>query len=118
MKKILVLLAVVSLLAPISVKAQSTLSLQEKCAEGAEKFFEHYKKETGAINLSYTCHYNKFFDTCYILIEEPVPSDLSTLHHYRTRQIWDIFENRLVITIHYENESNENLIMLYMESEK
>jgi len=39
MKTILVLLALVSLLVPVSVKAQSTLAFQEKCAERGKKFF-------------------------------------------------------------------------------
>ena len=71
MKKILVLLAVVSLLIPISVKAQSTLALQEKCVEGAKKFFFEFKdqyRSDSDLRPDYTCHYNKKLDRCFVHI--------------------------------------------------
>jgi hypothetical protein len=51
--------------------AQSTLALQEKCAEGAKKFFSEFKGRYGSdpdFYLSYTCHYNKKSDRCFIHI--------------------------------------------------
>jgi hypothetical protein len=71
MKKILVLLTV-GLLVPISASAQSTLALQEKCAESAKEQF--IKERSGlrrdeAMNWSYTSHYNKKLDKCFILWE-------------------------------------------------
>ena len=63
-----------------SVSAQSTLALQEMCAEGAKKFFlEHIQfyggkqgsfsneKEMGSN--SFTSHYNKRLDKCFIRIQ-------------------------------------------------
>jgi rubredoxin len=71
MKKLWVLLAVVSLLIPISVNAQSTLALQEKCAEGAKKFFSDFKDQYRSDSNLWpegTCHYNKKLDRCFIQI--------------------------------------------------
>ena len=63
MKKILALLAGLSLLVPISVNAQSTLALQEKCAEGAKKLDKEIS--WGDFIHSYECHYNKKLDKCF-----------------------------------------------------
>ena len=83
MKKILVLLTVISLLVPISAKAQSTLALQEKCAEVAKKFVSD-------ITVQFACeyHYNKKLDKCFVKIvyfgKEP------------TVTLTNVFENKLV----------------------
>ena len=66
MKIILVFLAVVGLLIPIPVKAQSTLALQEKCAEGAREWLKDHP--SGAIH-SHSSHYNKKLSTCFIRID-------------------------------------------------
>lgn len=66
MKKIvLVLLAVLSFLSPISVRAQSTLTLQEKCSEGALTYVNRI-----GIEVKFTCayHYNKKLDKCFVKI--------------------------------------------------
>jgi hypothetical protein len=47
------------------VNAQSTLTLQEKCAEGAKKFIENHSSE-GVVD--YINHYNKKLDKCFIRI--------------------------------------------------
>jgi hypothetical protein len=68
MKTILVLMVVVSLLGPISVNAQSTLALQEKCAEGAKKFYtESGRNEIGQQSFN-GHHYNKKLDRCFVEI--------------------------------------------------
>jgi hypothetical protein len=83
MKAILVLKVVVSLFIPISAKAQSNLALQEKCAEGAKKYFfaqinsyggswGSFKDFGGSEGLGmnhFTSHYNKKLDKCFIRIE-------------------------------------------------
>ena len=51
--------------------AQSTLALQEKCAEGAKKFFFEFKgqyRSDSDLYLDYTSHYNKNLDRCLIYI--------------------------------------------------
>jgi len=98
MKKILVLLAVVSLLIPISVKAQSTLALQEKCANAAkEMFYKGYestitKDETlGSCINSYENHYNKKLDKCFILDHSNcIKKDESSFF----TSLWDVFEQK------------------------
>ena len=68
MKKLLALLAVVSLVIPISVNAQSTLALQEKCAEGAKKFYtESLRNEVGQQSFN-GHHYNRKLDRCFVEI--------------------------------------------------
>ena len=60
--------------------AQSTLALQEKCAEGAKKFFLQrinlyggawgsFSDEKALGSNSFTSHYNKKLDRCFIRIE-------------------------------------------------
>jgi len=51
--------------------SQSTLTLQEKCAEGAKRFFFEYKDQyrNGSDYFpDYTSHYNKNLDKCFIHI--------------------------------------------------
>jgi hypothetical protein len=104
MKKILLLLTVVSLLVPISVNCQSTLALQEKCVEGAKKLV----LETGGCDqvksyddylhsCEYRCHYNKKLDKCFLLWDfcnlyhkgSKIPE---ALRHTRHIDVVDVFE--------------------------
>ena len=55
--------------------AQNTLALQEKCTEGAKKFFYDRgfkfvveKGDNGTQFNNYQCHYTKKLDKCFILI--------------------------------------------------
>jgi hypothetical protein len=63
-----------------SVNAQSTLALQEKCAEGAKKFFldrvnlyggswGNFSDEKASGSNSFASHYNKKLDKCFIRIQ-------------------------------------------------
>jgi len=63
MKKILLLLAIVSLLIPISVNAEGTLLFQAKCAEGAKQFVYGHSNVA-----NYISHYNKKLDKCFALL--------------------------------------------------
>ncbi len=86
-----------------SVNAQSTLFLQEKCAEGAKKFFldriSGYGGEWGFFDSkgfgkgynSFTSHYNKKLDKCFIRIECHIFSD-KTHEAINTIDIWNVFE--------------------------
>jgi hypothetical protein len=79
MKKLfLALFFTIILVSPAN--AQSTLALQEKCAERAKKFFfEHinlyggkwggFKDEKGSGYNEFISHYNKKLDRCFIRIE-------------------------------------------------
>jgi hypothetical protein len=53
------------------LNAQNTLTLQEKCAEGAKQFFfefnGQYRSDSGLLP-DYTSHYNKKLDSCFIHI--------------------------------------------------
>ena len=76
MKQVLALLAMVTLLIPISANAQSTLALQKQCAEGARKFFLQSGNKFGFWSDekydhmgSFECHYNKKLDKCFILVK-------------------------------------------------
>jgi len=80
MKTILVSLIVAILSIPISSNAQSTLALQEKCAEAGERFFLErinlyggsrgsFSDEKGHGYNDFTTHYSKKFDKCFIRIE-------------------------------------------------
>jgi rubredoxin len=70
MKK-LILALFFTIMMVYSASAQSTLALQEKCAEGAKKFFFEFKGQYRSdSNLwpDYTSHYNKKLDRCFIHI--------------------------------------------------
>jgi len=49
-----------------SVNAQSTLALEEKCAEGARKWFRDHSSE---VIHGYSSHYNKKLDKCLIRVD-------------------------------------------------
>jgi hypothetical protein len=52
-----------------SANAQSTLALQEKCAEGAKNFYNEWPKpKPFDIPLGYYSHYSKKLDKCFISI--------------------------------------------------
>ena len=51
-----------------SVNAQSTLALQEKCANAAKEYYESRSKNPDCRPI-YESHYNKKLDKCFILIE-------------------------------------------------
>jgi len=110
MKTILVLMVVVSLLVPISANAQSTLALQEKCAEGAKKFFFErlnlyggkwgsWGDEKGVQRNSYASHYNKKVEKCFIRIDyfhwTKGDKGQNTGH---TIEVYNVFEGVLVGT--------------------
>jgi hypothetical protein len=70
--------------------AQSTLALQEKCAEGAKKYYHEaiapYFKSEDKVGILY--HYNKKLDRCFIRV-----------FHYGenyNETIYDVYENRLI----------------------
>lgn len=89
-----------------SVNAQSTLALQEKCAEGAKKIVS----ETGGclsvhstkdyiMSCQYIYHYNKKLDKCFIRF------DMTTIwrapkewkgEREETVQIIDVFEHKMI----------------------
>jgi hypothetical protein len=108
MRTILVLTVVTSLLVPISVKAQSTLALQEKCAEGTRKIVS----ETGGclpvhtdkdfvMHCEYRSHYNKKSDKCFVRFDlktiwlDSAPKQLKG-KTYETVQIVDVFEHKMI----------------------
>ncbi len=92
MKKILLLLSIVSLLIPISVNAQDTLLFQAKCAEGAKKFVDQYSNVTKFIN-----HYNKKLDKCFALVIFGISSDKygRTGPDYRWR-LYNVLEGTII----------------------
>jgi hypothetical protein len=64
MKRLLLALFLTAVMVS-SVNAQSTLALQEKCAEGAKKYVsEAYAK----FEIAYSYHYNKKLDKCFVKI--------------------------------------------------
>jgi hypothetical protein len=72
------------------VYAQSTLALQEKCAEGAKKVFGTMGLEGGIS--SYECHYDRKLDKCFILTYWNLPKDNGEIHIDQT--LADVFGNK------------------------
>jgi len=89
-----------------SVNAQSTLALQEKCAEGAKKFFlDHinlyggswgnFRDEKGRGYNHFTSHYNRKLDKCLVRIDYYYfPKDESE-RAIRSIEIFDAFEGTI-----------------------
>ena len=93
-----------------AANAQSTLALQEKCAEGAKKYFaDHIEIGRGAIinnisyysdelcisTLTYNSHYNKKSDKCFIRIDHhlsPRPKYRDTDADIHSIGLFNVFE--------------------------
>lgn len=104
MKKILLTIFLVICFVGVA-NAQSTLALQEKCAEGAKKFFFEriklyggswgsFSDEKGHGYNHFTTHYNKKFDKCFIRIEYsyfPKDKDQKSI---KTIEIYNAFEGK------------------------
>jgi hypothetical protein len=78
--------------------SQSTLALQEKCAEGAEKLDRNkcppYPLRSSCISFEY--HYNKKFDRCFARVgywfgQAKGKDGLN--HNYYKVGLYDVFEN-------------------------
>ena len=66
MKGLLLFFAIgLSLVAVSSVSAQSTLALQEKCAEGAKRWLEDHDSKG---IYGHSSHYNRRLDKCFIRV--------------------------------------------------
>jgi len=77
------------------VNAQSTLALQEKCAEGAKKFYaESLRNEVGLQNYN-GHHYNKKLDRCFVEIGYKYETEYQTVPHSRVPLILPNWEVRL-----------------------
>jgi len=102
MKKILLIVLFLCFLS-VPVYAQITLALQEKCAEGAKKFFLErinsyggswggFSDEKGHGYNHFTSHYNKKLDKCFIRLEYSYfPKDKNE-KVFRSIEIWNAFE--------------------------
>jgi hypothetical protein len=99
------------------VNAQSTLALQEKCAEGAKKFFLESGNKLGVwsdeknIYISgFECHYNKKLDKCFILTQNTT----SSKNNKEDDPVWffinlfDVFEGKEYGTFWREQHKNFN----------
>lgn len=88
--------------------AQSTLPLQEKCAQGAKKwFFEHinqYGGKWGSFDDEifgrgynhFTSHYNKKLDKCFIRIEFRSYSGGKTKKGINATDVWNVFDGTYI----------------------
>ena len=72
--------------------AQSTLALQEKCAEGALKYYREaivpYLESKDKVGMLY--HYNKKLDRCFIRVSH-IKENYDVVE-----EIYDVYENRLI----------------------
>jgi hypothetical protein len=101
--KIIVLLSIsILVFAVIPVYGQSTLSLQEKCSEGAKKFVERLDSV-----VTYDSHYNKKLDKCFIRVgfyfgveKEKLNwgnGKTTTLRHPQTMQaLYNVFDGKMI----------------------
>ena len=122
MKKFLVLLAVLSLLIHISVNAQSTLALQEKCAKWAEEQFVKTYGESPQQGLWRSSkpdkdgvyywfvlqsHYNKKRERCFMFIQENHMDKDNKGYEFRIEYVYDAYEGKeyALCLIHWDKKS-------------
>ena len=98
-------IVLILVLTAIPVYAQSTLALQEKCAEGAKTFFFErinsyggkwglYRDESGLGSNNFESHYNKKLDKCFIRIENVYSSKKDDDPIYYSIELFDVFEGK------------------------
>ena len=124
----LVLFFTVVMVSPVN--AQSTLALQEKCAEGAKKFFlEHiqfyggswgvFSNEEAFGSNSFTSHYNKTLDKCFIRIQclytRKDKKDDNAI--YYTIELFDVFGGKQYGCFWREQYKNYNWPVIRCEAE-
>ncbi len=102
MIKFILLFAVVLAVATSSADAQSTLTLQEKCAEGATKLLQRLDTPT-----TYDSHYSKKLDGCFLRTGSYFGSEsedtklpngkVITLKHPHTMQVlYNVFDGKMI----------------------
>ena len=100
MKKILLTIFLVICFVGVG-NAQTTLALQEKCAEGAKKFFDDgglkfkERMESGTWYNNYEWHYNKKLDKCFILVTSFRESGGKEGLTYHYEVLYDVFEGKI-----------------------
>ena len=92
---ITIIILSVSLFFYFGIRQQSTLSLQSKCSEGSEKFFKDnaYASDDTGNQYTYTSHYNKSLDKCFILIK-PTYNSLYSSKTFINTLLIDVFESK------------------------
>lgn len=93
MKKVIVILSLIMVIASIPACNKSTLPLQEKCSAGATKFVEDLKFEVA----NYTHHYNKKLDACLVRVDVRLccPKNLTLLGCWAQSKELDAYLNYL-----------------------
>lgn len=87
MKTILLIVLFLCILS-VPAYAQSTLALQEKCAEGARKWFKDHSSE---VIYGHSSHYNKKLDKCFIRVDY-----FFSETEWQLVQLHDAFDWRLI----------------------
>jgi hypothetical protein len=98
-KIILILVLLITVLTVIPVRAQSTLALQEKCAELAKKLIGDSKEVT-----PHTSHYNERLDRCFIHVKElgSARQDKGVWYRISTNIVSDVFGGNIIGECIYE----------------
>lgn len=106
------------------VNAQSTLALQEKCAEGAKKFFldrinlyggrwGSFSDEKGRYWNNFESHYNKKLDKCFIRIDYSYhPKDWENEEAITSTEIFNVFEGTQIAMFNWGKKSKEEATVL------
>jgi hypothetical protein len=73
-------------------QASSDFDLQAKCAKDSRAWFnENWHGDKDTILLTYTNHYNKSQNKCFILVEYHYNMFVNTWTNHMT--LWDVYEN-------------------------
>jgi hypothetical protein len=78
----------ISILIVSQTSAQSTLALQEKCAQGAKVLVDNiFHPGSGENIVVYEAHYNKKVDKCFVLVSLSIPE-------LYLKTLYNVFENK------------------------
>ena len=77
--------------------AAQEYDLQEKCSKDADFWFrKHFAEDKGTILLTFTNHYNKAMNKCFIVVENHSQNGPQTLEKSawnNDMSLWDVYEN-------------------------
>jgi len=86
MKKTLLSILLIFIVSMVGCNKKEGYDLQEKCGKRCEEFSKNYKEKYSLNKLSYTSHYNKKLNKCFILLE--------SFKIYNHHSLWEVNENK------------------------
>jgi len=69
--------------------------LQARCSKDAERWFdEHFPAERETRSVTFTNHYGKAMNTCFVQVDNNFDGKSRLVTYYTVGSLWNIYENR------------------------